>query len=179
MERVFNETKIILKQGDITREKVDVIINAANSGLMGGGGVDGAINRAGGHSILEECRKIREKQGRCPPGEAVITTGGNLQATYVVHTVGPIWHGGKDHEQEILRNAYSNCLKVALENKAKTIAFPSISTGAYGFPIHSAASIALSVVKDFIMNHQGIHEVRFILFSADDYKAYEDVLKQL
>lgn len=177
MERVFNKTKIILKQGDITHEKVDVIVNAANSGLMGGGGVDGAIHRAGGPAILEECMKIREVQGRCPPGEAVLTSAGNLQATYVVHTVGPIWHGGKDREPEILRNAYANSLKIAFENKAKTIAFPSISTGAYGYPIHSAASIALNAVKDFVMSHEGMNEIRFILFSEADYIAYEKALK--
>lgn len=179
MERVFNKTKIVLKQGDITHEKVDVIVNAANSGLMGGGGVDGAIHRAGGPSILEECKKIRETQGRCPPGEAVITTAGNLHASYVVHTVGPIWHGGSKHEEEILRSAYSNSLKVALERKAKTIAFPSISTGAYGYPIQLAAPIALNTAREFIMHHQGIDEIRFVLFSDIDYRAYEDALKQL
>ncbi|MFQ5729004.1 MAG: macro domain-containing protein, partial [Waddliaceae bacterium] len=131
---MFNTTRVLLKKGDITLEKVDVIVNAANSGLLGGGGVDGAIHRAGGPAILEECKKIRAIKGRCPTGEAIITTAGNLPATYVVHAVGPIWTGGQKDEGQLLGNAYENSLRIAVENAAKTIAFPSISTGVYRFP---------------------------------------------
>ena len=179
MEKIFNTTKVVLKRGDITLEDADVIVNAANSGLLGGGGVDGAIHRAGGPTILEECKKIRETKGRCPTGEAVITTGGTLSATHVVHTVGPIWHGGQEDEGQLLSNAYANSLRLASENGAKTVAFPSISTGAYGFPIDKAASIALKTVRDFVTANPGFDEVRFVLFSGADYHIYEEALRKL
>lgn len=179
MEKTFQKTKILLKRGDITQEQVDVIVNAANSGLLGGGGVDGAIHRVGGSAILEECRKIRETKGRCPTGEAVITTAGNLPARSVVHTVGPIWRGGEHNEEQLLHNAYVNSLRLASENGAKTIAFPSISTGAYGFPISKAAKIALKAVHDFIEEDSTFTEVRFVLFSDADYHVYENALGQL
>ena len=165
----IGKTKILLKRGDITKEEVDAIVNAANSSLLGGGGVDGAIHRAGGSAILEECKKI----GGCPTGEAVITTGGNLAATYVIHTVGPVWHGGGKNEAQLLRNAYQNSLWVALENNVKTIAFPSISTGVYRFPIEKASRIALEAVTDFIEEHAGMGEIRFILFSEGDLEVYK------
>src|SRR5690349_9416687 len=139
-------SKIEIIRGDITKQKVDAIVNAANSSLMGGGGVDGAIHRAGGPSILEECRKIVSKQGGCATGEAVITTAGNLPAKFVIHTVGPVWNGGKNNEPEKLRNCYRNCLRLAVENNLETIAFPNISTGIYGYPKEEAAGVAIKTV---------------------------------
>jgi len=179
MEKMINQTKVVLKQGDITNEEVDIIVNAANSGLMGGGGVDGAIHRRGGPAILEECKKIRDTKGRCHTGHAVITTAGNLKATHVVHTVGPIWHGGKDDEPQLLRNAYVNSLKLAKDKKAKSIAFPSISTGAYGYPIDQAAAVALDAIKVFLEEDTSIQEVRLVLFSKGDYSVYEDSLNKI
>lgn len=179
MEKEFNGVKIILKHGDITEEKVDVIVNAANNQLQGGGGVDGAIHRAGGPEITKECDKIRKKQGECHTGQAVVTSGGKLPVKKIIHAVGPIWRGGTDEEAELLRETYINSLKLALEHGAKTVAFPSISTGAYGFPIEHAASIALTAVHDFIQEHKGLKEVRFILFSQRDLEIYESALKKL
>ena len=142
--------KLKLLQTDITTVQVDVIVNAANTSLLGGGGVDGAVHRAGGIEILEACRKIRAKQGKCNPGEAVITTAGKLSAKYVIHTVGPVWNnGGKDKEM-LLTNCYNNSLRLAVENDCKTIAFPNISTGIYKFPKGLAAKIAIETVKSFI-----------------------------
>jgi O-acetyl-ADP-ribose deacetylase (regulator of RNase III) len=168
-----------LKQGDITRESVDAIVNAANSSLLGGGGVDGAIHRAGGPSILEECREIRASQGECPTGEAVITGAGNLDARYVIHTVGPVWRGGEEGEENLLRSAYRNSLGLAAEHEARTVAFPSISTGAYGYPIERAARTALSAVKDWVGENPLPEEVRFVLFSHADLEVYEDALAGL
>jgi len=128
------DIRIKLVTGDITKLEVDAIVNAANTWLMGGGGVDGAIHRAGGPAILEECREIVARQGRCDTGEAVITSGGKLPAKYVIHTVGPVWQGGKNNESQLLENAYLHSLKLALKNGVETIAFPNISTGIYGFP---------------------------------------------
>lgn len=178
MERMINKTKIVLKQGDITQETVNAIVNAANSGLLGGGGVDGAIHRAGGSSILVECQKIRDTKGRCHTGHAVITTAGNLKATYVIHAVGPIWHGGKDEEETHLREAYTNSLSLALKHEVKTIAFPSISTGAYGYPIQKAARTALQTVIDFVSNNDSLQEVRFVLFTSNDLAVYEEALAE-
>lgn len=164
-----------LVQGDITKETTEAIVNAANSSLLGGGGVDGAIHRAGGPKILEECRKLEG----CPAGEAKITTGGNLAATYVIHTVGPIYHGGTSRESETLASAYGNSLKVASENNIKSISFPSLSTGAYGYPLKEAAAIALGVVVDYLKKHEEIELVRFVLFGQSAYDAYEKVLQSL
>lgn len=175
----FGTTEVLLKRGDITREAVDVIVNAANSGLLGGGGVDGAIHRAGGPEILAECQKIRERQGGCPTGEAVVTGAGRLPARYVVHTVGPVWRGGGGGEPGLLRSAYLNSLKLAAENGAKTIAFPSISTGVYGYPVEEAAEIALGVAREWAEEHDGLGEIRFILFSDDDLATYEKVAARL
>jgi len=174
-----NKTKLSLTVGDITKQKTDAIVNAANSSLMGGGGVDGAIHRAGGPKILEECMKIREKQGGCDTGEAVITTGGNLPAKYVIHTVGPIWGGGNRKEPELLVNCYKNSLKLAVENGIKTISFPSISTGAYGYPIDQAGEVALKAIIDFLKKDDSLNEVIFVLFSDSIYKSYENVLKSI
>lgn len=179
MEKVFDKTLVTLKQGDITQENVDAIVNAANSGLLGGGGVDGAIHRAGGPTILEACKKIRETQGRCPTGQAVITHAGNLNANHVVHTVGPIWQGGNSNEEQLLHNAYTNSLQIASDHGDKTIAFPSISTGAYGFPIDKAAPIALKAVRDFALENDHFQEVRFVLFSSRDLQVYENALNAL
>jgi O-acetyl-ADP-ribose deacetylase (regulator of RNase III) len=167
--------KLVL--GDITKIYVDAIVNAANSSLLGGGGVDGAIHRAGGPAILEECRKIAEIQGGCPPGEAVITTAGKLNAKYVIHTVGPIWHGGMYNEDHLLANAYTNSLKLAVENGSKTIAFPNISTGVYSFPKERAAKIAIAAVKEFLKTDKSLNEVVFVCFDRENHEIYERLLK--
>lgn len=171
-------TTIRLLQGDITEQTTDAIVNAANKTLMGGGGVDGAIHRAGGPAILEACKEIVAEIGGCNTGEAVITTGGNLAAKYVIHTVGPVWSGGDRREPELLANAYKNSLALAATRGLRTIAFPSISTGAYRFPIDRAAEIALTTVKDFVTS-QPFDEVRFVLFSQSDLETYADVLSRL
>jgi len=169
-------SNIKLIKGDITKIKVDAIVNAANSSLLGGGGVDGAIHRAGGPKILEECMIIREKQGGCKTGEAVITTGGNLIAKYVIHTVGPVWHGGKKDEDRLLANAYKNSLRLSTEYEIKIIAFPNISTGIYGFPKERAAEIAFNAVKEFLSLTTLINEVYFVCFDEENYKIYQTLL---
>lgn len=165
-------TVLVVKQGDITLEDTDAIVNAANSTLMGGGGVDGAIHRAGGPRILEECRKIRQKQAELPTGEAVITTGGKLKAKHVIHTVGPVWRGGSQNENHLLASAYRNSLILAAQHQLQSIAFPSISTGVYGFPIEQASKIAFNTVSGFVTDQNQIREVRFIVFSKNDYNIY-------
>ncbi len=176
---IFGNTEIVLKKGDITKENVDVIVNAANSSLMGGEGVDGAIHKAGGPSILEECRKIRKERGMCAPGEAVITVAGILPAQHVIHTVGPIWHGGGGGEHDILRLAYTNSMRLAEINGAKSIAFPAISTGVFGYPEDKAAFIAIEAVKKYVCPKSSIEEVRFILFSEDSYEVYVQTLNKI
>jgi O-acetyl-ADP-ribose deacetylase (regulator of RNase III) len=179
VQKQINNSTLILDQGDITKEKTDAIVNAANPGLMGGGGVDGAIHRAGGSAILEECKKIRAKQGLLSTGKAVITTGGNLSAKYVIHTVGPIWRGGNQGEPELLKSCYIESLKVAVTNGCKSIAFPSISTGAYGYPVEKAAPVALEAVINFLKENKSIEEVRFILFDSHTFDAYNNAFKQI
>ncbi|HJP64634.1 MAG TPA: O-acetyl-ADP-ribose deacetylase [Mucilaginibacter sp.] len=170
------DKRIELARGDITKLEVDAIVNAANTSLLGGGGVDGAIHRAGGKAILEECIKIRDKQGGCKVGEAVITTAGNMPAKYVIHTVGPVWSQSKTSADELLANAYRNSLKLAIENQVKTIAFPNISTGIYHFPKDKAAEIAIDTVKGFLSNYPQIDKVIFVCFDEDNFNIYEQLL---
>jgi O-acetyl-ADP-ribose deacetylase (regulator of RNase III) len=165
--------KIEFIRGDITRLEVDAIVNAANSSLLGGGGVDGAIHQAGGSEILEECRKIIAKQGGCKTGEAVITTAGKLRAKFVIHTVGPIWRGGKNNEDALLASCYKNSLQLAVNNACKTIAFPNISTGVYGFPKEEAAIIAVKTVKAFLTNHSEIEKLIFVCFDPENFDFIE------
>ena len=179
MELVVNKTRLALVQGDITIQATDAIVNAANSGLMGGGGVDGAIHRAGGPAIMEECRKIRDKIGRLPAGKAVITTGGRLKAKYVIHTVGPVWHGGRSGEAELLASAYRESLKLATDKALKSISFPAISTGAYGYPLEPAARIALETAIDFAKQSSSLQEVAFVLFDSHSFQVYADTLRAL
>ncbi|MDD5093523.1 MAG: O-acetyl-ADP-ribose deacetylase [Dehalococcoidia bacterium] len=179
MERVINKTRLSLVQGDITRQVTEAIVNAANSGLMGGGGVDVAIHRAGGPAILEDCKKVVAQRGRLPAGQAIITTGGALNARYVIHTVGPIWHGGKSQEPETLASAYRESMKAAVANGLKSVSFPSISTGAYGYPIEQAARVALWTVSDFLRQDSPFEEVVFVLFDARTFDAYRQALEEL
>lgn len=165
-------------QGDITTLEVDVIVNAANTSLMGGGGVDGAIHLAGGPQILEQCMAIRNRQGGCPTGEAVITTGGNLKTKFVIHTVGPVWTGNDPNEEVLLANAYRNSLILAVSNLAKTIAFPNISTGAYGFPKRRAAEIAMMEVSVFLSNDVTPEHVIFCCFDEENFRIYDEVLNR-
>lgn len=172
--------RLILEQGDITIENVDAIVNAADSSLMGGGGVDGAIHRAGGPRILRECMDIRQKTGGCPPGKAVITSGGNLKAGFVIHTVGPVWRGGGKGEEETLRSAYRNSLELASSKNIKSIAFPSISTGVYGYPVDKAAAAALEEVILFLRSRpEGPKLVKFILYDLATFSAYDNSLAVL
>ena len=179
MERIIGRTRLSLVQGDITRQDTNAIVNAANSGLMGGGGVDGAIHRAGGPAILEECKQIVARQGRLPTAEAVITTGGNMQARHVIHTVGPVWHGGQSSEPELLASAYRHSLEVAVANGLKSVSFPSISTGVYGYPVELAARVALVTVIDFLCQEESLNEVVFVLFDVRTHDAYIEALKAL
>lgn len=161
--------RIEVLKGDITKISVDAIVNAANSSLMGGGGVDGAIHRAGGPEILEDCRKIVARQGGCPTGEAVITTAGKLPAKFVIHTVGPVWNGGHKNEDKLLANCYLNSLRIAVQNNCKTIAFPCISTGVYGYPMDKAAEIAVQTVKEFLAKTDYIEKVMFVCFDDANF----------
>ena len=180
MEIIINQTKLTLIQGDITKQTTDAIVNAANSSLMGGGGVDGAIHRAGGSTILEECRRIVSAQGRLPPGKAVITTGGNLPAKYVIHTVGPYWQGGTGNEAIVLASCYKESLKIAEVKKLSSISFPSVSTGAFRYPVDQAAKVALGTVMSFLKEEaRSLKEVRFVLFDTRTYKAYQISLQEI
>lgn len=155
-------------KSDITKITVDAIVNAANSSLMGGGGVDGAIHRAGGNAIVEDCRKIVARQGSCKTGQAVITTAGNLPAQFVIHTVGPIWNGGNSNEREKLADCYKNSLQLAMANNCRSVAFPSISTGVYRFPKEEAAQIAVATVAEFLSKHKEIEKVLFVCFDDEN-----------
>jgi O-acetyl-ADP-ribose deacetylase (regulator of RNase III) len=164
-----------LMEGDITRQDTEAIVNAANSSLLGGGGVDGAIHRAGGPQIIEECRRL----GGCPTGEARLTTGGNLKARYVIHTVGPVYKGGWQREAQLLASCYRESLKLAAGKGLTSVAFPSISTGAYGYPLAAAARIALKTVLDYLAGQEEIKLVRFVLFGSAALEAYEKALREL
>jgi len=169
---------IELIKGNITKIQVDAIVNAANTSLLGGGGVDGAIHKAGGKAILEDCQKIRSKQGGCKVGEAVITTAGKLPAKFVIHTVGPVWNDGKSNEENLLMLAYCNSLKLALENEVKSISFPNISTGIYKFPKEKAAKIAIKTVSDLLTTPNKIETVFFVCFDVENFNIYKEFLKQ-
>jgi len=163
-------------KGDITKVSADAIVNAANSSLLGGGGVDGAIHRAGGPEILEACRKIIDRQGGCKTGEAVITTAGRLPAEFVIHTVGPVWNGGSENEKELLMNCYLNSLKLAVKNNCQSIAFPNISTGIYGYPKEAAAVVAVKTVREFLMHNSAL-EVIFVSFDEESEQILKSVPK--
>ena len=166
---------IELIKGDITKITCDAVVNAANSSLLGGGGVDGAIHHAGGPEILADCRKIIARQGGCKTGEAVITTAGKLPAKYVIHTVGPVWKGGNNGEDVQLANCYASSLNLALKNGCKSVAFPNISTGVYGFPKERAARIAVTAAQEFIQN-RSIGKIIFVCFDDENYKLYQNIL---
>jgi O-acetyl-ADP-ribose deacetylase (regulator of RNase III) len=172
-------TTLEIVQGDITKQAVDAIVNAANEMLVGGGGVDGAIHRAGGPSIMAECDKIRSAQGGCPTGTAVITTAGKLLAKNVIHTVGPIWNENSPDEcDRLLQNAYRSSIDLAVYHGLRTIAFPSISTGVYGFPIHRAAPLVMETIHfHLMMKTPPLEEIRFVLFSERDVNVYEETLR--
>jgi O-acetyl-ADP-ribose deacetylase (regulator of RNase III) len=166
---------IKLIKGDITKMEVDAVVNAAKNSLMGGGGVDGAIHAAGGPAILEECKKIREERGDLPTGDAVATTAGNMPAKYIIHTVGPVWHGGTKNEPELLAKAYRSTLQLATEKELKTVALPNISTGVYGYPKYKAARIAVETVKAYLAEHPDM-EVTFVCFDDENYGLYQSLL---
>ena len=171
------KTKLTLERGDITRVAFDAIVNAANSSLLGGGGVDGAIHRAGGPKILEECMAIRARQGGCATGEAVITTGGNMPARFVIHTVGPVYRENDEKMPVLLGNCYRNALRLAVERGLKTVAFPNISTGVYGYPKEEACAVAVQAVQTFIAEHPDVlEEVRFVCFDEENYDLYRKKL---
>jgi len=173
---VLMNERISVVRGDITRMQVDAIVNAANSSLMGGGGVDGAIHRNGGPAILEECKMIIARQGSCKTGEAVITTAGNLPSRFVIHTVGPVWNGGKSNEEVNLANCYINSLRLALENNVQTIAFPNISTGIYGYPKKDAAQTAVEAVSSFLHSDPAMTKLYFVCFDEENYFIYQNII---
>ncbi len=175
MDVKIGNSVLSVVQGDITREETDAIVNAANSGLRGGGGVDGAIHRAGGSAIMAECRAI----GGCPTGQAVITTGGNLKARYVIHTVGPVYRDGRHGEPALLESAFRESLKLAEEKGLKSLSFPAISAGVYGYPMHDAARIALTTAIAFLEGQTGLQSVRFVLFGREAYDVFAEVLNDL
>jgi len=175
MDVKIGKSTLSLVQGDITQQETEVIVNAANAGLAGGGGVDGAIHAAGGPSIMAECRKI----GGCPAGQAVITTGGNLKARYVIHTVGPVYQGGVRGEAALLRSAYQESIRLASANGLKSIAFPAISAGIYAYPLNEAARIALKTATDYLREHTDIELIRFVLFERKVYDIFMAELEKL
>lgn len=180
MQKKLRYTTIELIQGDITEEEVDVIVNAANEKLIGGGGVDGAIRRAGGDAVTEECNAIRARQGGCPTGKAVITTGGNLPAHYIIHTVGPVWEGGDAGEPDLLKSCYNESIALAVKNGLYSIAFPSISTGVYGYPTEKAAKIAIQTICELADNDDRMPTlVQFVLFDDATFECYTDALSDI
>ncbi len=177
--RIGSKATLELAMGDITDETTDAIVNAANSGLLGGGGVDGAIHQAAGPFLLAECRKIREQRGPLPPGQAVTTSGADLKARYVIHTVGPVWQGGKVNEPQILESCYCNSIEQANIKSCTSVSFPSISTGAFGYPVAPAAQIALRAIADLLHEPRSVKLVRFVLFDQRTYKAYAAAAEEL
>lgn len=176
---ITKRATLTLVQGDIARQSADVIVNAANSSLMGGGGVDGAIHRAGGPAIVEECKKIVEKSGPLAPGRAVATTAGNLDAKYVIHTVGPVWQGGKSGESKVLASCYQHCIRIAHGMKLRSMVFPSISTGAFGYPVGQAAPLALDAVRVALVAGASVEDVTFCLFDAQTLAVYEEAAREM
>lgn len=172
------DSRLSVVRSDITAFAVDAIVNAANSSLMGGGGVDGAIHRAGGPAILKACKKIVAKQGACKTGEAVITTAGNLPAKFVIHTVGPVWQGGHSGERELLKACYRNSLQLAVANGCRSVSFPAISTGVYGFPKAEAADIAVQTVWDFLRADQSLERVNLVCYDEEHFRLVLDTLNQ-
>jgi len=170
--------RIILKHGDITTMHVDAIVNAANTKLMGGGGVDGAIHSAGGPEILEDCKSHVDEYGECPTGDAIMTTSGKLESKFVIHTVGPVWHGGRFGEDQLLHDCYINSLLMAEHHNLHSIAFPNISTGVYGFPKTEAAEVAIDAVEEYMNKHEGIDEVTFVCYNEDNYELYKKILER-
>ena len=174
MRIMIGKSSVEAVQGDITKDYSHAIVNAANKTLLGGGGVDGAIHRAGGPEILEQCHRLNG----CDTGDAKITTGGRLPAKYVIHTVGPVYHDGKHNEPELLASCHRRSLEVALSNGVRTVAFPAISCGAYGYPVPKAAAIAIKTVRTFLQKHQEIERVRFVLFDADALRVFAGELER-
>jgi O-acetyl-ADP-ribose deacetylase (regulator of RNase III) len=177
--RIGSKATLELAMGDITDETTDAIVNAANSGLLGGGGVDGAIHKAAGPALLAQCKKIREQRGPLPPGQAVTTSGAELNARYVIHTVGPVWQGGKVNEPQILESCYCNSMEQANLKVCASVIFPSISTGAFGYPVEPAAQIALRTIADLLHDPRSVKLVRFVLFDERTYKAYAAAAEKL
>jgi O-acetyl-ADP-ribose deacetylase (regulator of RNase III) len=177
--RIGSGATLELLMGDITHEKTDAIVNAANSGLLGGGGVDGAIHNAAGPDLLAQCKKIREQRGALPAGQAVTTSGGKLKARYVIHTVGPVWQGGKVNEPQILESCYCHSMEEANLKYCISVSFPSVSTGAYGYPVAAAAQIALRAIADLLHEPKSVRLVRFVLFDERTYKAYAAAAEEL
>jgi O-acetyl-ADP-ribose deacetylase (regulator of RNase III) len=177
--RIGSKATLELAVGDITEESTDAIVNAANSSLLGGGGVDGAIHRVAGPALLAECRKIREQRGSLPAGQAVATSGANLKARYVIHTVGPVWQGGNVNEPQILESCYCNSMEQANSKFCTSVSFPSVSTGAYGYPVKPAAQIALRTIADHLHQPKSVKLVRFVLFDQRTYSAYAAAAEEL
>lgn len=177
--RIGNKAALELVMGDITDESTDAIVNAANSSLLGGGGVDGAIHRVAGPGLLAECKKIREQRGPLPAGQAVATSGANLNARYVIHTVGPVWQGGNRNEPQVLESCYCHAMEEADRKLCASISFPSVSTGAFGYPVDAAAEIAIRTVADLLNTPKSVKLVRFVLFDQRTHKAYARAVEQL
>jgi O-acetyl-ADP-ribose deacetylase (regulator of RNase III) len=177
--RIGEKAGLELVQGNIVEETTDAIVNAANSSLLGGSGVDGAIHEAAGPGLLAECRKIRDQRGTLPSGQAVSTKAGRLNVRYVIHTVGPVWQGGKRNEPQVLESCYCNSLEEAIRLGCASVSFPSISTGAFGYPVHQAAIIALRTIVDHLQSPRSVQLVRFVLFDGDTYQTYKEAAQKL
>ncbi|HZU32898.1 MAG TPA: O-acetyl-ADP-ribose deacetylase [Candidatus Angelobacter sp.] len=177
--RIGSQATLELVTGNIVDETTDAIVNAANSSLLGGGGVDGAIHKAAGPALLAECKKIREQRGPLPAGQAVTTSGANLKAKYVIHTVGPVWQGGKVNEPQVLESCYCHCMEEANRKLCKSVSFPSVSTGAFGYPVGPAAQIALRTIADLLHHPETVRHVRFVLFDEKTYQAYAAAAEKL